>query len=526
MLYLLSCLAPPAEVEETRGDGVRSGVVLNEIVARNQSTWDDGSLDFPDWVELYNGGVTPVALDMLTLDDGGTFDDGEGRWRGEGALGPGERLLVPLGADAPFRLGAGETLTLSDASGVLDQRAIGDLGPDVAWARHPDGGAWAPTVTTTPHAPNPAAPSVATDPSDVAYGPDTLHTVDIELSADAVERLRADRLTWVEGAVTLDGVRYAPVAVRLKSAYGSSRTIDEKPGWKIDLDEFADFRWRGQEKLTLNNMVQDETYLREHLTYTFFRALGVPAPRVGWMSVTLNGEAYGVSLLVETVDDTFLARWYDDPTGALYEGTHGVDLLPGAEARFEYDEGPDPADRADLTAVIDVLQGPADEATLARLEALVDLEQVLTYLAIESLALHWDGYKNTNNYRLYHDPGSDRFQLLPWGADNTFDVAPTGPWEGHGKLLRWCLSSDVCAARYDARVVEVADALDTLGLADEALRVDAWLRPAITRDARREFSMADHDAEMAQTLGRLAAWPEEVRGMVAAGRPRDHGPRR
>jgi hypothetical protein len=516
MLYLLACLAPPAGVVGARGTAVSVGagdLVLNEVLPRNQSTWDDGSVQFPDWVELYNAGTTPTPLAGVTL------SDGEGIWHGDGALAPGARLLVPLDAAAPFRLGADETLTLADASGVLDHLALGAPDPDVAWARHPDGGEWALTVWTTPGAANPAAPDDTLDPSAVAFGPGAIHDVDIELSADAVESLRVDRLTWVEGAVTLDGLRYAPVAVRLKSEHGSRREIGEKPGWKIDLDAFAGLRWRGQESLTLNNMVQDETYLREHLTYTFFRALGVPAPRVGWVTVSLNGEAYGLSLLVETVDDTFLARWYDDPNGALYEGSHGVDLVPGHEGRFEYDEGPDPDDRADLIAVIDALQAPPDAAGIAHLETVVDLDQVLTYLATERLALHWDGYKNTNNYRLYHDPQSDRFDLLPWGADNTFDVVQMDAWEGRGKLLRWCLASDVCAARYDTRLVAVADTLDTLGLAEEALAGAARLRPAIVQDARREFPLSVHDSELAQTVERLEAWPDEVRAMVAVGRP-------
>ncbi|MDP2305005.1 MAG: CotH kinase family protein [Pseudomonadota bacterium] len=512
MLYLLACLAPPGGEEgEARAVRGANHVVLNEVVVRNQSTWDDGSVRFPDWVELYNTGKTPVAVPDLTL------SDGLGIWRGEGVLRPGERLLVPLGDDAPFQLGADETLTLSDGTGVLDRLSLGDPRPDVAWARHPDGGSWAETLWATPESPNPDAPSDTLDASDLAFGPGVLHTAAIELSADAVASLEVDRLAWVEGAVTLDGLRYAPVAVRLKSSFGSSREIGEKPGWKIDLDEFADLRWRGQKKLTLNNLVQDETYLREHLTYTFFRAMGVPAPRVGWMTVTLNGEPYGISLLVESVDDTFLERWYEDPTGALYEGSRGDDLVPGDEGAFEYDEGPDPDDRADLTAVIDVLQRPPDDSGLAQLEALFDVEQLLTYLATESLALHWDGYKNTNNYRLYHDPQTGRFDMLPWGTDNTFDVVALDPWGGHGKLVRWCVALEACRIRYDTRLVEVADQLDTLGLVEETLRVDAWLRPAIEHDRKREFGMPEHDIEVGQTLERLEAWPEEVRVLVDAG---------
>ncbi|MDP2315230.1 MAG: CotH kinase family protein [Pseudomonadota bacterium] len=508
MLYLLACLAPPSPVEEGEGPIDTDRVVLNEVVVRNQSTWDDGASSFPDWVELYNAGPTPVDLSRLSL------HDGAGVWHGEGGLQPGDRVLVPLGVDAPFRLGGGETLTLVGPDGVLDRLELGDPGPDVAWARHPDGGAWAETVWTTPDATNPDTPSPSLDPSERAFGPYKLHTVDIVLSSEAVASLLVERLAWVQGEVTLDGLRYGPVALRLKSEHGSRRELGEKPGWKIDLNEYADLRWHGQKGLTLNNVVQDPTYLREHLTYTLFRTLGIPAPRVGWASVTVNGEPYGVSVLVETVDDAFLGRWYDDPTGALYEGSYGVDLLPGHELDFEYDRGPDPDDRSDLTAVIDVLAGPADDAGMARLEGLVNVEALLTYLAAETLALHWDGYRNTNNYRLYHEPGG-RLEMLPWGTDNTFGAMPVSPWVGRGILLRFCMTNPTCRGRFDARLVEVADRLDDLALVDELRDLDAWLRPAIAADPKREFEMYRHDVAIEETTWRLSSWPDEVRAQVA-----------
>jgi len=488
-------------------------VVINEVVARNRSTWDDGTMGFPDWVELYNAGDADVSLSTLVV------SDGEGAWRvpDDGVLPPGARVVVGLGG-AGFGFGEGESVTLSDATGVLDRARPAVFAPDVAWARLPDGGPWAATLQATPGSVNPTAPSSSLETSDVAFGWETLHRIDLELEDAAVEALRVDRLSPVAGAVSIDGVRYAPVAVRLKSTRGSARDIDEKPGWKVDLDEYADLSWRGQEHLTLNNLVQDPSCVREHLAYRLFRAVGVPAPRVGWAAVTLNGADYGLSLLVETVDTRFLSRWYADPSGALYEGSHGVDLRPGHEARFEYDAGPDPDDRADLTAAIAALTAPPDDAGVAGVEARVNLEEVLTYLAAEALTAHWDGYRNTNNYRIYHDPSSDRLELLPWGTDNTFDRRGLDPWAGEGILLTYCLANAACAARYDARLVEVADALDALGLDAEAATVAAWLRGAITEDPRREYDLPRHDAEVFRVESLLARWPAAVRAAVAAKR--------
>jgi spore coat protein CotH len=65
----------------------------------------------------------------------------------------------------------------------------------------------------------------------------------------------------------------------------------------------------GITKFTLNNMVQDPSYIHEALSYRLFRAVGVPTPRVGYANVTLNGRNYGLHLNVETVDTTMLKRW-------------------------------------------------------------------------------------------------------------------------------------------------------------------------------------------------------------------------
>ncbi len=500
MLFLWACQAPL--------DGALSPhVVVNEVVARNESTWDDGTSRFPDWVELFNAGSVDVPIADLAV------TDGDRTWHGkDGTLRPGERLLIVAdGVDTPFEIGGTEAITVLLDGVPADRVQLDDPAPDVAWARHPDGGDWAPTTWATPEAPNPDEPSPTLDPSDDAFGT-RIHDMEIVLDAEAMDALSADRFEWVQGVVQIGELRYAPVEIRLKSLNGSRRELDQKPGFKIDLD--GGLRWKGLTSLTLNNMVQDPTYLREHLAYMLYRESGVPAPRVAWVHLRVNGVDHGLSLLVESADEAFLSRWYEDPTGALYEGSAGVDLVQGDVWRFEYDQGPDPDDRSDLSALVAALDAPPDDAGIANLEALVNLDEVITHLAVESVALHWDGYRNANNYRLYHDPVSDRFELLPWGADEAFDRVLYDPWSGGGRLAIFCLSNAGCRARYEAALVEAANRADALGLTDEALGVEAWLRPAIEVDPKKEFDMARHDEEMNATLQLLASWPGQVRGMV------------
>ena len=46
-------------------------------------------------------------------------------------------------------------------------------------------------------------------------------------------------------------------------------------------------------------------------------------------------------------------------------------------------------------------------------------------MSLEVMAWHWDGYgMKSNNYRIYHDPKTDKLVFIPHGMDQMFGV----PW--------------------------------------------------------------------------------------------------
>ena len=54
------------------------------------------------------------------------------------------------------------------------------------------------------------------------------------------------------------------------------------------------------------------------------------------------------------------------------------------------------------------------------LKSLVDLGNFSRFIALEQLVNHWDGYTQTNNYRMYHNPETKKFEFFPHGADQLF----------------------------------------------------------------------------------------------------------
>jgi hypothetical protein len=265
-------------------------------------------------------------------------------------------------------------------------------------------------------------------------------------------------------------------------------------------------------------MVQDPTYTHEHLAYQMFRAAGVPAPRTGYTELWINNSYYGLYLWVESVDDSFLERWFADPTGTLYEGAYGVDFQLGMEGSFEYDEGANPDDRADLTAVATVLSGEPNDAAIEALGRLVDMPEFLRVMAVETLIEHWDGYTTANNYRVYHDPVTERFFMIPWGTDQTFIADGFGPYDTYGDLLAFCMLNEGCLRQYEDTMLAMADVMEATPLEAEMDTILAWLAPKITSDPLREHDQATFDSYVAATRDTLRGSPQRIRDAVAARR--------
>ena len=157
--------APPDDStppEDDSGSGPTT-VLVNELLALNNSINTDENGEYEDWVELYNTGKEPVDLEGFGLTDDPDVDT-PWTFPAGNTIAPGSYVLVwcddedgdgPL--HASFKLGGdGESVTLLDPGGnVIDFADFSDQVADVSWARHPDGGETWKSSKPTPLAPNP-----------------------------------------------------------------------------------------------------------------------------------------------------------------------------------------------------------------------------------------------------------------------------------------------------------------------------------------------------------------------------------
>ena len=89
--------------------------------------------------------------------------------------------------------------------------------------------------------------------------------------------------------------------------------------FKLEFDHYQDGRtYHGLDKLCLNNLIQDNTYMKDYLAYVMMDEFGVSTPLCSYVYITVNGEDWGLYLAVEGVEDSFLERNYDSE-GELYK---------------------------------------------------------------------------------------------------------------------------------------------------------------------------------------------------------------
>lgn len=124
-------------------------------------------------------------------------------------------------------------------------------------------------------------------------------------------------------SAVIDQEAYNNVGIRAKgntslsmvSQYGNDRY-----SFKIEFDHYDSTKsYYGLDKLCLNNIIQDNTYMKDFLSYQMMGDFGVSAPLCSYVYLTVNGEDWGLYLAVEGVEESFLQRNYGNDYGELYK---------------------------------------------------------------------------------------------------------------------------------------------------------------------------------------------------------------
>ena len=150
-----------------------------------------------------------------------------------------------------------------------------------------------------------------------------VHTIDIVMQDWESFLDTATSEEYAACHLVIDGESFKNVAIRGKGntslssvqAYGNNRY-----SFKVEFDHYQyGATYHGLDKLSLNNLIQDNTYMKDYFAYTMMNKMGVAAPLCSFVQINVNGEPWGLYLAVEGVEDAFLQRNYGKDHGELYK---------------------------------------------------------------------------------------------------------------------------------------------------------------------------------------------------------------
>lgn len=155
------------------------------------------------------------------------------------------------------------------------------------------------------------------------FSTDRVHTIDIVMNDwnGFIETCENEEYTMC--SVVIDGENYSNVGIRAKgntSLSNVSQMNSNRYSFKLEFDQYDKTKsYYGLDKISLNNIIQDNTYMKDYLVYRMMGDFGVAAPLCSYVYITVNGEDFGLYLAVEGIEDGFLQRNYGNDYGELYK---------------------------------------------------------------------------------------------------------------------------------------------------------------------------------------------------------------
>ncbi len=341
----------------------------------------------------------------------------------------------------------------------------------------------------------------------------TVHTIDIEMEDWDAFLEGCTNEEYVSCSLAIDQEACKNVAIRAKGntsltsveAYGNNRY-----SFKVEFDHYDPSNtYYGLDKLCLNNIIQDNTYMKDYVSYQMMSGFGVDSPLCSYVYLTVNGEDFGLYLAVEGVEESFLERNYGNDYGELYkpdsmsmgggrgngagfdpgilgeagnqqENLNGYDGksnrgIPGMEAGKspggpdkmvmgsddvsliytddEYDSYSNIFDHAkteitdsDKDRLIASLKKLNEAETL---ETVVDIEEVIRYFTVHNFVCNFDSYTGSmiHNYYLYEKDG--QLSMIPWDYNLAFGGFESGT-DAEG-LVNYPIDSPVSGGTVESR---------------------------------------------------------------------------
>ncbi len=332
--------------------------------------------------------------------------------------------------------------------------------------------------------------AVAIGYADKLFDNSYVHRIDVQLADADWTGLLADPIskTKVAADIVIDGEAFSNVTFSTKGfsslyfvAYGEEES--RRYSFKINFGKRAEGQtYYGLDKLSLNSLFCDNTWMKDLISYRQFRDAGVEAPLVSYVWLTVNGTDQGLYMAVEDINEGFLNRVYRGK-GVIYSvertidtsnitresmnwirengfppatDVHGADLLYTGEDLANYadilDNAETKANPSDPGRIVSAIRALSREENV---DDFFDMDEIIRFFAAHNVLLNFDSYTGSqlSNLKLHEQDG--RLSLIPWDYNLAFGTFPSvigfDNWEDPTRLMNLGIDTPLINAEEDSR---------------------------------------------------------------------------
>ena len=212
---------------------------------------------------------------------------------------------------------------------------------------------------------------------------------------------------------------------------GNTSRQSAKKSFKVSFNTFESGRkYHGIEKMNLNGEHNDPTVARSKVSWDLCRQAGIPASRSNYVQLYINNDYFGLYINVEHIDEEFVDKRYGNQDGNLYKCLWPADLNYLGSDPEQYKGGAytlktnvEADDYSDISNFIGVLNNTPIDELECELEKIFNVQDYLKIMAMDVFTANWDGYIfNKNNFYLYHNTETGKFEYIPYDLDNTYGI--------------------------------------------------------------------------------------------------------
>jgi hypothetical protein len=221
---------------------------------------------------------------------------------------------------------------------------------------------------------------------------------------------------------------------------GNTSRNARKKSFKLSFNTFqSGRRYRGVKKMNLVGNHNDPTLVRQKLYYDLWNKLGLPMRRTAFVKVFINGDYYGLYTSLEEMDNDWLTRIYGVNSGNLYKCVFPADLVYLGSNQMTYKSLANGTVSGGRVYDLETNQNADDYSGFVKLlqnihlatgnnaaqliNDVLNIDLFIKAMALDVATGHWDNYGyNKNNFYLYHNPFTDKFDFISYDTDNSFGV--------------------------------------------------------------------------------------------------------